>query len=66
MSIGIASCHQGEQSPADELIKKADNALYEAKSAGKNRSHVDRSNNSKIVRILDKETIEPQAKRIGI
>jgi diguanylate cyclase (GGDEF)-like protein len=58
MSFGIASCHQSEQISVDELIRRADNALYEAKSAGKNRSHVTGENKSKILRIFNKKCIE--------
>lgn len=37
-SIGIAITPQGENN-IDELMKKADNAMYEAKKQGKNRFH---------------------------
>ena len=41
MSFGISSFQRGERVLVDELIQRADNALYKAKSAGKNLSHMD-------------------------
>ena len=37
MSIGIASLPSSEITSAEGLIRAADNALYEAKAAGKDR-----------------------------
>jgi PleD family two-component response regulator len=37
MSIGIASLSELESDQADDLIRAADAALYDAKTAGKNR-----------------------------
>jgi diguanylate cyclase (GGDEF)-like protein len=38
MSFGVASSQEGERTSADELIRRADKALYKAKSTGKNQS----------------------------
>ena len=45
MSFGLASRQKGERISVDDLIRRADNALYKAKSAGKNQSHVAGSKN---------------------
>ena len=38
MSFGVASFQEGERTSADELMRRADKALYKAKSKGKNQS----------------------------
>lgn len=38
ISFGIASFQGGERTSVDELIRRADKALYKAKSTGKNQS----------------------------
>lgn len=48
MSFGIASRQKGERISVDDFIRLADDALYKAKSAGKNRSEVAGGNKSKI------------------
>ncbi|HYE08226.1 MAG TPA: GGDEF domain-containing protein [Planctomycetota bacterium] len=35
VSIGVAACHEGE--PAPELVRRADDALYQAKGTGRDR-----------------------------
>jgi diguanylate cyclase (GGDEF)-like protein len=40
MSFGIASRQKGERTSVENFIRLADDALYKAKSAGKNRSEV--------------------------
>ena len=64
MSFGIASCQGGGRISVDELIERADNALYDAKSAGKNKSHVAGRKKSEIIRIFSKRGIKSQEKRI--
>lgn len=39
MSMGVACMHAGDDVPADALLRKADEALYTAKHAGRNRVH---------------------------
>jgi diguanylate cyclase (GGDEF)-like protein len=36
VSLGVAQCHEGDDSP-DKVLARADNALYEAKRAGRNQ-----------------------------
>ena len=48
MSIGIASRQKNDRISVDDFIRLADDALYKAKSAGKNRSEVAGGNKSKI------------------
>jgi diguanylate cyclase (GGDEF)-like protein len=36
MSLGVATC-RGPQDPLDEIFRRADDALYQAKAAGRNR-----------------------------
>ena len=64
MSFGIACRQKGERISVDDLIRKADEALYKAKSAGKNRSRMAGGNKSKIIRIFGKKGIEPKEKKI--
>ena len=64
MSFGIASRQKDERISLDDLIRRADNALYKAKSAGKNRSEVSGGNKSKIIRIFSKNSMKSQEKRI--
>ena len=64
VSFGIASFQRGERISVDELIRRADNALYRAKSAGKNRCHVAGRKKSKIIRIFSKKGIKSREKRI--
>jgi diguanylate cyclase (GGDEF)-like protein len=40
ISLGIASRQKGERISVDDFIRRADDALYKAKSAGKNRSEM--------------------------
>ncbi|SDS31855.1 diguanylate cyclase (GGDEF) domain-containing protein [Halopseudomonas xinjiangensis] len=40
VSIGLASVAQGDAHVLDDLIERADHALYRAKQLGRNRSHV--------------------------
>jgi len=65
MSFGIASCQKGEKISVDELIRRADKALYKAKSAGKNQSIVAGRKKSKIISLFRKKSIKPQEKRIS-
>jgi PleD family two-component response regulator len=37
MSFGIAGWRPGQTATVDEVLKRADAALYEAKEAGRNR-----------------------------
>jgi diguanylate cyclase (GGDEF)-like protein len=37
LSVGIAAYHPGDAAPVEELLKRADAALYRAKAAGRNR-----------------------------
>ena len=39
-SIGVSYYPQGEDIDADQLLRQADQAMYRAKQAGKNRYHV--------------------------
>jgi len=66
MSFGIASCQGDEKISVDELIRRADKALYKAKSAGKNQSVVAGRKKSKIIRFFRKKSIsnKSQEKRI--
>jgi diguanylate cyclase (GGDEF)-like protein len=48
MSFGIASRQKGERISVENFIRQADDALYKAKSAGKNRSDLARGNKLKI------------------
>ena len=64
MSLGIASCQEGEKTSVDELIRRADKALYMAKSEGKNQSQVAGKKKSKIIRIFRKKSIKPQNDRV--
>ncbi|WP_029147164.1 diguanylate cyclase domain-containing protein [Methylophilus sp. 5] len=40
-SVGVAVCAEGVQVAVVEWMKKADQAMYEAKGAGRNRYHID-------------------------
>jgi diguanylate cyclase (GGDEF)-like protein len=64
ISFGIASLQKGERISVDDLIRRADKALYKAKSAGKNRSQMAGSNTAKIIRIF-RNKIDPCYKKIS-
>ncbi len=64
MSLGIASLQEGERISVDDLIRKADKALYKAKFAGKNRSQMAGGTKAKVIRIFGKG-IDPCDKKIS-
>ena len=49
-SFGVTFYPQGEGVDADQLLRQADQAMYQAKLAGKNRYHIFDADQDRIVR----------------
>jgi diguanylate cyclase (GGDEF)-like protein/PAS domain S-box-containing protein len=56
-SIGVSFYHQSDDTDADQLMRQADQAMYSAKLAGKNRYHLFDAEHDRSLRVRN-ETLE--------